>query len=216
MALPAMTDETPAIARTAPGMRLVARLGLALAACIVGATLVSCGSTEAKPPEQDTSAEPKVRTERVTIRDRAFDLEVVYRNATRERGLGGRESIKDDGGMLFVFPQAQALSFVMRDCLVDIDIIFLDMVGRVTATYTMPVEDPQREGESREDYERRLKRYFSNRASQFVIELKGGTLKTFEPRIEVNEVINLDLTKLKRLAAEGVTLDRAEANRRGG
>jgi hypothetical protein len=44
-----------------------------------------------------------------------------------------------DGGMLFVFPEPRMLSFWMYECLIDIDVIFLDASGTVTAIHRMPV-----------------------------------------------------------------------------
>ena len=85
--------------------------------------------------------------ETIRINDQVFFLELAADNARRLRGLGGRELIEEDGGMLFVFPRPRVLGFVMRDCLVPIDIAFLDQFGTVVATHEMPVE-PREPGES--------------------------------------------------------------------
>jgi len=135
--------------------------------------------------------------ERVTIDGRTFEMELALDAPTRTTGLSFRERIPEDGGMLFVFPDAQRRNFVMRDCYVPIDIIYLDGTGRVTAMHQMEVE-PRREGESDAAYERRLTRYSSRFASQFVIELKGGMLDELD--VEAGEKIELDIDRLKRLA----------------
>ncbi len=134
----------------------------------------------------------------VEIEGEKFFLEIVADNTSRTLGLGGREFIEEDGGMLFVFPEPRRLNFVMRDCFVDIDVIFLDQLGNVTAAYHMPVEEPQREGESDFEYEQRLTRYPSRMAAQFAIELKGGKLA--ELGVEAGDRIKLDLDRLKSLA----------------
>ncbi|MBX3365362.1 MAG: DUF192 domain-containing protein [Phycisphaeraceae bacterium] len=144
--------------------------------------------------------------ERVTLGGKTFLLELAADDATRVRGLSGRDEIAADGGMLFVFPRSQRLEFVMRDCLVDIDIIFVDGTGRITAMHEMKVEPPRREDEPKTDdprldrYEARLPRYSSRYDAQFAIELRGGTIATLSPRPEAGERVNLDVVRLKRLA----------------
>jgi len=110
--------------------------------------------------------------------------------------------------MIFVFQSPSVLNFIMRDCLVPIDIVFLDGSGRVTAMHHMTVEDPepaQKEGESdsayvsrREAYDQRLPRYSSRFAAQFVLEFAGGTLDTLE--LNPGDKVKLDTIKLKKLA----------------
>ena len=50
-------------------------------------------------------------------------LEIVKTPTQRNRGMMGRKSL--DGGMLFLFPNIQELSFWMKNCLIPLDIIFL-------------------------------------------------------------------------------------------
>ncbi|MCL4743026.1 MAG: DUF192 domain-containing protein [Phycisphaerales bacterium] len=136
--------------------------------------------------------------ESVQIAGRWFHLELALDEPTRMKGLGGREFIEPDGGMLFVFPTAAKRSFVMRDCPISIDIIFLDPSGRVVAMHHMEAEEPRREGESDWQYEERLKRYSSRFDSQFVIELAGNTLESLE--LETGDRIPLDTAGLKARA----------------
>ncbi len=58
-------------------------------------------------------------------------IEYVTTDAARMRGLGGRESIPRDYGMLFVFPKAETYGFWMKDTLVPLDIFWLDTKGQV-------------------------------------------------------------------------------------
>ena len=80
------------------------------------------------------------------------------------------------GGMIFVFPKAAIRYFIMRDCVIPIDIMFLDDAGLVTATYTMQPERPRAAGETDKAYEQRLHRYSSRSDSRYVIELRAGTI----------------------------------------
>ncbi|MFP3422318.1 DUF192 domain-containing protein, partial [Bacillus sp. SIMBA_161] len=86
--------------------------------------------------------------------------------------------------MLFVFPDARVRRFVMRKCLVPIDIVFLDAAGRIVAMHEMAVE-PYDTPESE------LKRYSSRYPAQFAIELRGGWLERLE--LETGEKVALPL-----------------------
>lgn len=58
-------------------------------------------------------------------------IEYATTSAAREKGLGGRESIPDDYGMVFVFPEDGLYGFWMKDALVPLDIFWLDAQGQV-------------------------------------------------------------------------------------
>jgi uncharacterized membrane protein (UPF0127 family) len=60
-----------------------------------------------------------------------FTFEVVDTEAAREQGLGGRDTIPSNYGMLFVFPQSGDYGFWMKDMLVSIDILWLDEDGTI-------------------------------------------------------------------------------------
>lgn len=153
----------------------------AMALCMV--TLASCS----KPTIVDGKAVVK-------LDDTDYSLDIVADDATRERGLGGVTELPEHGGMLFVFPDSRLRAFVMRDCVIDIDIIFLDPSGRIVAMHHMPIEEPKAETESQLDYERRLKRYSSRFSAKFVIEIAGGRLEEMD--LKEGEQINLDLEYL--------------------
>lgn len=145
------------------------------------------------------------KTQDVTINGKTFKLELALDQDTRFKGLSGRTEIAADGGMLFVFPRPLTTSFVMRDCPVAIDIIYLDATGRVGNFYKMTPEDARAEDEKTNDssgtnekYENRLKKYPSEYDTQFVIELKGNTLD--ELKLKKGDKIKLEIDKLKKLA----------------
>lgn len=142
----------------------------------------------------------------VKIGPRTFKLEVAATNEARVRGMGGRTEIKPDEGMLFVFPRAQRLSFVMRDCPIPIDVIFLDPSGRVTAVHAMQPEEPRRPGEDDYAYDARLKKYSSRFPAQFAVELQGGMAATLG--VKEGDKIPLDTETLaKGVELESVKLD---------
>ncbi len=127
----------------------------------------------------------------VELGGRVFHLELALDPQARFRGLSDRAELAEDGGMLFVFPQTQVQHFVMRRCLVPIDLIFLDPGGRVVATHAMQVEPY----DTPED---RLHRYSSVWPAQFAIELKGGTLSQLQ--LQPGTKVPLPLDALKRAA----------------
>lgn len=74
----------------------------------------------------------------------SLSLEYADTEALRELGLGGREAIASDYGMLFIFPKPDRYGFWMKDMLMPIDIFWLDDKGQVVwiaeqvATSTYP------------------------------------------------------------------------------
>ena len=116
-----------------------------------------------------TLTEPSTDRARVVFADHAFDVEIADDPDERFRGLSDRDHIAPDGGMLFVFPKNQRMRFVMRDCLVPIDIAFLDTGGRVIATHAMAVEPYGRPDEA-------LVKYDSRWPARFALELAGGRI----------------------------------------
>ncbi len=164
------------------------------------------GAPPASPPPQpgnaadpDAAPQPGPREE-VEIGGETFRLELANDDLTRQAGLMHRTNIPDDGGMLFVFPDAQMRSFWMAYCLIDMDLIFLDARGRVTATHRMKALPPRRSDESRFAYEQRVRAadYTSRYPAQFAIELKAGSLDRL--KVGVEDLIGLDLARLKAAA----------------
>lgn len=184
--------------------RLVTFILLCLAMAACAASLPGCDEPEATGKD--------ATTEEVKISGKTFKLELALNNETRFKGLSGRTDIPADGGMLFVFADRDVASqsFVMRDCPVPIDIIYLDRSGRIVAMHEMTAEEPRTDAEkelssppgypdwakTNPAYEGRLKKYPSKYATQFVIELKGGTLKTLG--LKEGQKIDLDIAALKK------------------
>ena len=131
----------------------------------------------------------------IVIKGETFVLEVAADEATIIQGLMYRESIPAGTGMIFIMPDVQIRGYWMKNCLTDMDIIFLDARGYVTATHRMSEERPQGDDESLAAYEARLPRYTSAYAAQFAIELPPGSVEQLNVRFE--DKIELDLEALK-------------------
>jgi uncharacterized membrane protein (UPF0127 family) len=152
------------------------------------------------PPAASQTRPPEIPRETVTIGTHEFKLELAADPESRSTGLMKRDSIEDFGGMLFVHPDESYRSYWMKHCRVDIDLLYLDSLGRIIDTHELKFEPPQRADETELQYESRLKSYRSSRPAQFVIELKAGWLEKLNPQI--GDVIELDLKRLRTLARE--------------
>ncbi|MFT3684951.1 MAG: DUF192 domain-containing protein [Phycisphaerales bacterium] len=150
---------------------------------------------------------------KVKISGKSFYLETAMDGTKRFRGLSQRTQIDENGGMLFVFPEPRdprGGGFVMRDCPIPIDIIYLDKSARVVTTYAMVPEtaraaDEGTPGEHAGDitpanqkYENRLKQYVSRYPYTFVIELKGGKIK--EIGVKEGDTVDFDHDELFKAA----------------
>ena len=93
-----------------------------------------------------------------------FRVEVADTVQKRRRGLMYRRDLREDQGMLFLFPDEQEQSFWMKDTPLSLDIIFMDSRREVVGILhdTVP---------------------FSTRSlsvgvpSQYVLEVRGGTAR---------------------------------------
>jgi len=114
------------------------------------------------------SSPPKpAPTGSVKIAGRTWKVEIADTRARRYQGLSDRPNVPSGTGMIFVYPRAQVLAFCMRQCLVPLDIAFLDAQGTVVATRTMRVEPYGQEVES----------YSSVEPAQYALELAAGELE---------------------------------------
>lgn len=134
---------------------------------------------------------------KIAISGESFVMELAITHEEIIRGMGGRDRFPEDGGMLFVFPNAEHRGFWMKDCLIDIDLIFLDSRGIVTAVHRMPAEPLQGEHETLAEYEARLPFYRSRYPAQFAVELPAGSIDRLGVKVE--DRVQMDLERLKAL-----------------
>ncbi len=142
---------------------------------------------------------------RVKIGNQKFILEVVSEPAKVARGLMERDHIEDDGGMLFVFSDSQVRLFWMKNCIVDMDILFLDGNGRVLTIDTMKAQKLRGElednrDETMDEYEARIRataQHSSRYPAQFVIEIQAGRAEM--TGVKEGDLVRFDTEGLKAL-----------------
>lgn len=114
-----------------------------------------------------------------------------------QAGLMNRPTIDPGTGMIFIFPESRIQSFWMAYCLTDIDLIFVDGTGRITATHAMQVETPRSEQESEQAYLRRMKSYGSTFPARVAIELPAGSIQKLG--LSSGQSTGLDMQELEDL-----------------
>ena len=105
-------------------------LAIILAACILAAA--DCGS--------------KTAYKKIKVRDYIFNVEVADTNAARARGLGYRDKLGGDCGMLFIFDEKERYTFWMKGMRFPLDFLWID--GKTVADITEKVPAPAFETES--------------------------------------------------------------------
>ena len=68
---------------------------------------------------------------KICFNNSCFTVEIAQKEEELMRGLQSRESLKEDGGMLFIFPKNGVYGFWMKDTLLALDMIWLDEHKRV-------------------------------------------------------------------------------------
>lgn len=87
-------------------------------------------------------------------------VEVADDESERRRGLMHRDSLPEDRGMLFVYPEEQTLSFWMRNTDIPLDVAFIDRRGYIVDIQQM---DPRTEEMHR-----------SSRPAMYALEMNRG------------------------------------------
>lgn len=155
----------------------VLTLLLLLAAAVALLVAAGCGKEEAAAG-MDT----------VILGGEKFRFELALSPEEYMRGLAGRTAIDDNGGMLFVFPAEGPVVFWMKDCLIPLDLIYLDDSGTIVGIFEMEAPAP-----GTPDAE--LPHYPSPSPARFAIELRGG--RAAELGLAVGQKVELRLDELK-------------------
>jgi len=139
---------------------------------------VSC--KERNDQVDSASASPSsLPTATLEIAGETFTVELAFTQASRRRGLMFREELSANSGMFFIFAEPRDRSFYMKNCLINLDILFVKSDGEIVDLTTMKVPTP---GEP-------LKYYFCPEPIKYALELPAGTCQrlalTLGQRIEI-------------------------------
>src|SRR6266576_5727367 len=76
-------------------------------------------------------------TTKMQIGDKQFTLEIADTPAKRNTGLMRRDSMPEEHGMIFVFPEEDTYSFWMKNTRIPLDIVFIDAGGTIRSIQQM-------------------------------------------------------------------------------
>lgn len=142
--------------------RIRSALGLAWLALLL---TVSCGEPQ---PQATQGGPPRLPTTTVVLPSGAeIEAELAISSKDQARGMMFRSEVPPDTGMLFVGSRAAPRSFWMYQCLVPLDMIWLDGARRI-------VEIVREAPPCREDDPQRCPSYGGNANSVYVLELAAG------------------------------------------
>ena len=108
----------------------------------------------------------------VTLPDgRQIRAEVLTRQDDMMRGMMFRQSLAPDRGMLFVHSSAGRYSYWMFQCLIPLDIIWLDAAKRIVE---ISADTPPCKGEAKS-----CPSYGGNHDALYVLEIAGGMARKY-------------------------------------
>jgi uncharacterized membrane protein (UPF0127 family) len=106
--------------------RLATGIGFSLGAVIIAGALFV-----ALHQHHPVAGKPVYATETLQLQNRTISLEVADTQAKQELGLGQRDSLANNKGMIFTYAQEKELCFWMKDMHFPIDMVWLDGDKRV-------------------------------------------------------------------------------------
>jgi uncharacterized membrane protein (UPF0127 family) len=99
-----------------------------LAVIALFAVVAGCGSSQPPPatvlPSTQIAIEQGAQSQQLTV-------EVAANEAQRETGLMWRQSMPNDTGMLFIFPEQTQTGFWMKNTYIPLDIAYISAEGEV-------------------------------------------------------------------------------------
>lgn len=110
------------------------------------------------------------------INNAKFNVEIADTQSKRNKGLGGRETLAPDEGMLFIFSQAEKHSFWMKGLKFPLDFVW---IRGDTVVDIFPNIPPPAPGQS----DQSLPIYQSKEEVDKVLELAGGTAQRLNIKI---------------------------------
>lgn len=136
-------------------MRIVLALSLAAALLTVGcqeekpASVMAASPGSTAPPRtaslppraESGTPQPKLQTVKVWVGTNEITAEIASTLSQIQTGMMWRTNMAEMEGMLFVMPQAQQVSFYMRNTLLPLSCAYIDPEGRILEIYDMKPRD---------------------------------------------------------------------------
>lgn len=82
-------------------------------------------------------------TETIIVGDKEFDVAVADTPELRKEGLEPYSYLNEEEGMLFIFDEEVTEYFTMKNCGIDLDIVFIDSDGEVIQISSVKAYDPE-------------------------------------------------------------------------
>jgi uncharacterized membrane protein (UPF0127 family) len=80
-------------------------------------------------------------TETIMVGDKEFDVAIADTPELRKKGLEPYSYLNEDEGMLFIFDEEVTDYFTMKNCGIDLDIVFIDSEGEVIQVSSVKAYD---------------------------------------------------------------------------
>ena len=103
-------------------------------------------------------------TSKVIINNNLIKIELAYSDKDKFKGLGGREFLEPNQGMLFVYEYENKPGFVMRDMNFPLDFIWIKNNRVVDISKNIPIEPNKRD----------LTVYYPKTNINYVLEVNAG------------------------------------------
>jgi uncharacterized membrane protein (UPF0127 family) len=109
------------------------RAAIAILIALAGIFLVVAGAIVLTRPQNTSLVTGSMPDggKTVQLAGQTISVTEASDDTTREKGLGGRASLAENEGMLFIFPQDGIYPFWMKDMRFSIDILWLSDDGRI-------------------------------------------------------------------------------------
>jgi hypothetical protein len=117
----------------------------------------------------------------IYIHDKPFLAEIADTPEKHSRGLMFRHTLRDDYGMLFVFPDDDIRSFWMKNTLITLDMLFLNREQQIV---DMHLSVPPCKADP-------CPAYTSSLPARYVLEINGGLAKKL--KLEIGDKIFLPI-----------------------
>jgi uncharacterized protein len=112
----------------------------------------------------------------IEINGKEIKVEIADSSQERSKGLGGRESLASDSGMLFIFPDKGQYSFWMKGLKFPLDLIWIRDDVVVDIIENVPSPRPNQQDEDLPIYQSRIE-------VDKVLEVNAGVVERFQIKV---------------------------------